>query len=71
MLTFGPIETFSAYPFENYNRVIKKLAKRGNKPLEQSVKRISEIENQLESIVNRTNGTQREICFQRTIVMVH
>lgn len=41
---FGAIERFSACPFENYNGLLKNLAKRGNKQLEQIVKRISEIE---------------------------
>lgn len=42
----GPIESFSAYSFENYNGILKNLARKGNKPLEQIVKRITEIEQQ-------------------------
>lgn len=43
-LRFGPIEKFPAYPFENYNGILKNLVRKGNKPLEQIVKRVIEMQ---------------------------
>lgn len=39
---FGPLQTFSAYPFENKLYLIKKLLRSGEKPLSQVAKRLSE-----------------------------
>lgn len=41
---FGPLETFSAYPFESKLFVIKRLLRSGNLPLSQVAKRISELQ---------------------------
>lgn len=42
---FGPINTFSAYPFESFLFQIKKLLRTGYLPLAQAAKRLLEIEN--------------------------
>lgn len=39
----GPLDLFSAFPFENYLGKIKKLVKSPNKPLQQIIRRIKEI----------------------------
>lgn len=39
----GPLDTFSAFPFENYLGKLKKLVKKPNKPLQQICRRIAEI----------------------------
>lgn len=39
---FGSIENFSAFPFENNMMFIKKLVRKGDKPLQQIINRISE-----------------------------
>ncbi len=41
---FGPIDSFSAYPFENFLQKIKNLVRKSAKPLQQIVKRLSELE---------------------------
>lgn len=44
VLHLGPIETFAAYPFENYNQKIKNLVKKGSRHIQQVVKRLAELE---------------------------
>lgn len=39
---FGPLHTFSAYPFENKLYLLKRMLRHGNKPLAQIAKRLSE-----------------------------
>ncbi|CAG9793058.1 unnamed protein product [Diatraea saccharalis] len=39
---FGPLHTFSAYPFENKLYLIKRMLRHGNKPLAQVAKKFSE-----------------------------
>lgn len=39
---FGPLDIFSAFPFENHMQYFKKFVRKGEKPLEQIVKRINE-----------------------------
>ncbi|XP_052888929.1 uncharacterized protein LOC128297340 [Anopheles moucheti] len=41
---FGPLNTFSSYPFENELQHIKRLLRSGSKSLEQAINRISERE---------------------------
>ena len=41
---YGPLEYFSAFPFENYIFSIKKLIRKGDKPLQQIARRLSEYE---------------------------
>lgn len=41
---FGPLYTFSAYPFENFQREVKKLIKKPTQPLQQIFKRLEETE---------------------------
>ncbi|CAN7951661.1 unnamed protein product, partial [Ixodes pacificus] len=40
--TFGPLDSFSAFPFENYLGQLKRLIRSGNLPLQQAVRRMSE-----------------------------
>lgn len=42
---YGPLDNFSAFPFENYLMAIKKLLRKNEKPLQQLMKRYSEKEN--------------------------
>lgn len=39
---FGPLHTFSAYPFENKLGQIKRLLRKSEKPLQQIVKRLGD-----------------------------
>ncbi|XP_059166552.1 uncharacterized protein LOC131948870 [Physella acuta] len=39
---FGPLDSFSAFPFENFLGMLKKLVRKPQTPLEQVVKRLSE-----------------------------
>lgn len=40
---FGPMDSGSAFPFENFLQFFKRLLRKGDKPLEQVVRRCSEI----------------------------
>lgn len=42
---YGPLDNCSAFPFENYMKVLKNMLRQPNKPLEQVVKRFSECDN--------------------------
>jgi len=44
VLRFGPLDSFAAYCFENLLQILKNLVRKSNKPLQQIVKRIGEIE---------------------------
>ena len=44
---YGSLYNFSAFPFESYLNVLKKKIRKSHKPLEQLVKRLAEIENQV------------------------
>lgn len=43
VMTWGPLESFSAFPFENYLYTIKRLLRKCHKPLQQIVKRLREL----------------------------
>ena len=43
VLKYGPLPSFSAYPFENFMQILKKLLRKDDRPLQQVVKRIFEI----------------------------
>ncbi|XP_025154467.1 uncharacterized protein LOC112588511 [Harpegnathos saltator] len=47
VLMFGPLDDFSAFPFENYMQSIKKMLRKADKPLQQLYKRISENYNEV------------------------
>lgn len=55
----GPLDTFSAFPFENHMQYFKKIFRKGDKPLEQIVKRISE-----QKIATQFNINELE-CFPK------
>ena len=44
VMRFGPIYSFSAYPFENFLGIIKRLLRKSERPLQQIVKRIYEVQ---------------------------
>lgn len=44
-MKFGPLDTFSCFPFENYLKNIKHLLRKGDKPLSQLRKRLDEMAN--------------------------
>ena len=44
---YGSLYNFSAFPFESYLNVLKKKIRKSHKPLEQLVKRLAEVENQV------------------------
>ena len=43
VMRFGPIYTFSAYPFENFLGIIKRLLLKSERPLQQIIKRLYEM----------------------------
>ncbi|GBN38581.1 hypothetical protein AVEN_107682-1, partial [Araneus ventricosus] len=45
VLTFGPLDSCSAFKFENFMQQFKKCIRKGDKPLQQLVKRLSEMSN--------------------------
>lgn len=59
--TFGPLDEFSAFRFENYLSKIKKLIRKGDKPLQQIARRLTEIDTNScngNEILENTNNTQ-------------
>lgn len=59
---FGPLHTFSAYPFENKLYLIKRMLRHGNKPLAQVAKRFSEDSASMKTTSSKENQqlTNRE-----------
>ncbi|XP_077262776.1 uncharacterized protein LOC143897763 [Temnothorax americanus] len=59
---FGPLDTFSAFPFENFLFKIKKLLRKFEKPLQQIYNRLSEqsnlVSNKIEHSSNNLEGPQ-------------
>lgn len=57
---FGHLDKFSAFPFENYIRSIKQLIRKGDKPLQQIVRRLAETEyvNNHVMKLNKSNALQ-------------
>ncbi len=51
--SFGPIDTYSCFPFENFLGYIKSMLRSKSKPLEQIVKRFSELEHFIPSEIIR------------------
>lgn len=45
VMRFGPLDTFSCFPFENYLQQLKRKVRRSSNPLAQVVKRLSESSN--------------------------
>jgi hypothetical protein len=50
-MRFGPIYSFSAYPFENFLGIIKRLLRKSERPLQQIVKRIYEVQLSYRTII--------------------
>jgi len=59
---FGILENFSAFRFENYMSTIKKLLRKGDKPLQQLSRRFGEIENVNEKF-EKARGS--ELCLEK------
>lgn len=57
----GPLDQFSAFPFENYLGQLKRLIRSPNKPLQQLCRRLSEIDNVFE--VDTNNKLSFEFLF--------
>ena len=53
----GPLDSFSAFPFETFLGRIKQLVRSSNRPLQQVAKRLSELNNRL---INQSAATQQE-----------
>lgn len=43
VLTYGPLDNCSAFKFENFLQYIKRLVRKGEKPLQQVIKRLAEV----------------------------
>ena len=43
-MRFGPLDTFSAFPFENFLGKIKKMIRKPKFPLSQAIRRLSEMQ---------------------------
>lgn len=57
---FGPLDTFSAFPFESYLGYIKRLLRTPNKPLQQVCRRLLEREKHEVSVCDADNHIDRE-----------
>ncbi|XP_067214679.1 uncharacterized protein [Linepithema humile] len=54
VLKYGPLDNFSAFPFENYMQTIKKMLRKAEKPLQQLYNRISKINAELKITDNES-----------------
>ena len=54
---FGPIDSFSCYPFENHLQKLKNLVRKSAKPLPQVVKRLSEMQQNISKKVASNETT--------------
>lgn len=62
---FGPLDMLSAFPFENHMQVLKKFVRKGDKPIEQIVRRIHEQMNI--SVLKVVNNVQNpELCKEHS-----
>lgn len=59
VLRFGSFPNFSAYPFENYLQKLKRMLRKSEKPLQQVVKRLIELEN----VTNDTSKREFGVSF--------
>lgn len=57
---FGPLDNFSAFRFENFMSSIKRLIRKNEKPLQQLIRRYSEIENVF-SIASESNISNHQL----------
>ena len=56
VLNFGPLDAFSAFPFENHLQSIKRLLRKLDKLLPQVIRRIQEIEKKSLQETNKECG---------------
>lgn len=63
-ITWGSLESFSAFPFENYLGSIKRLLRKCHKPLQQIVKRIQELSNS-KIVKTRPNPREQDMSFRQ------
>ena len=64
----GPLDKFSAFPFENYMQTFKRMIRSNSQHLSQMVRRVSEIDNIVPanfnvSQVDKKTGLKRMKCF--------
>ncbi|CAG9762680.1 unnamed protein product [Ceutorhynchus assimilis] len=59
---FGPLDNFSAFPFENHMQTLKKFVRKQNQPLQQLVHRKRELDN-LVNINSNKRGNNKLKCF--------
>jgi hypothetical protein len=57
--TFGPLENFSAFRFENYMQTLKKLVRKSDKPLQQVIRRFAELKSIKKDAKMSTEGQSR------------
>lgn len=50
---FGPLDHCSAFPFENYMGCLNKMLRKPHKPLEQIIRRYSEVYSLKTQVVNK------------------
>ena len=70
VLRFGSLPNFAAYPFENYLQVLKKMLRKCDRPLQQIVRRVTELENVKTSFKKQDTGVKRCI-FVENISVAH
>jgi len=67
VMNFGPLEKFSAFRFENFMQKLKKLVRKGEKPLQQVAKRYSEMEHvQLRRKKSKKLPADREFLYEHS-----
>ncbi|XP_031783890.1 uncharacterized protein LOC100116041 isoform X1 [Nasonia vitripennis] len=61
---YGDLQSFSAFPFENYMCSLKKFIRKGEKPLPQIMRRLTEYESIMD-IKNQNNAAKRQTHVEK------
>lgn len=62
--TFGPLDKFSAFRFENYMQQLKKLVKKPEKPLQQVIHRLAELKKLNKCVRASVSGSNKTPAFE-------
>lgn len=66
-IRYGPLDEFSAFPFENYLGQLKNLLKTSTKPLQQICRRLCEINSSVIELDSKENFNNKNIFEQNSV----
>jgi len=63
---YGPLDNCSAFPYENFMKILKSKIRKNENPLEQLVNRYKEIYNQANSNLQNNSDHQKQLLKPHT-----